>query len=80
MFNLPLTDCGQRANHISQVIRGEAWMTDRNSAQQPHQIQELTSAIKEMANRVTAEFIQDEKKTQNFIAACAEREKARRTG
>jgi hypothetical protein len=52
-------------------------MTGRDSSQHPQKVQELTSAIKEMAHRVAVEFVPDEQKTQNFIAACAERERTR---
>jgi hypothetical protein len=52
-------------------------MNDPNRTQQPPQVEELTSAIKDMASRVTVQFVQDEQKTQTFIAACAERERRR---
>jgi spore germination cell wall hydrolase CwlJ-like protein len=52
-------------------------MTDPNRTQQPQQVEELTAAIKEMANRVTVQFVQDEQKTRTFIAARKERERRR---
>jgi len=55
-------------------------MTELARSRTPQQVEELTSAIREMANRVKANFIQDDKKTQNFIAACAEREKSSSAG
>jgi hypothetical protein len=42
------------------------------------QLQELTSAIRDMASRVNAEFVQDDRKTQNYIAAAEERERERK--
>jgi hypothetical protein len=39
----------------------------------PPQVEQLTSAIREMASRVSAEFVQDDQKTQNFIAAGEQR-------
>lgn len=61
--------------HCRKLILEEAWMTELARSRTPQQVEELTSAIREMANRVKANFIQDDQKIQNFIAACAEREK-----
>lgn len=52
-------------------------MNDPDRVQQPQQVEELTSAIRDMANRVTVQFVQDDQKTQTFIAARAERERRR---
>jgi hypothetical protein len=48
--------------------------------QSPQKLEELTSAIREMASRVNAEFVQDDRKTQNYIAANEERERVKKAG
>jgi hypothetical protein len=45
----------------------------------PQEIEQLTSAIREMASRVSAEFVLDDQKTQNFIAASEQREQAKKS-
>lgn len=42
------------------------------------ELEQLTSAIREMASRVNAQFVIDDKKTQNFVAAGEQREKAKK--
>jgi hypothetical protein len=43
------------------------------------ELEQLTSAIREMASRVNAQFVVDDKKTQNFVAAGEHREKTKKT-
>jgi hypothetical protein len=43
------------------------------------ELEQLTSAIREMASRVNAQFVVDDKKTQNFVAAGEQRDKAKKT-
>jgi hypothetical protein len=42
------------------------------------ELEQLTSAIREMASRVNAQFVVDDKKAQNFVAAGEQREKAKK--
>jgi hypothetical protein len=46
----------------------------------PHEVEQLTTAIREMASRVSAEFVPSQEKTQNFIAASKQREKRQSSG
>jgi hypothetical protein len=46
---------------------------------QGEEVEQLTSAIREMASRVNAQFVVDEQKTQNFIIAGEKRDKANRS-
>jgi hypothetical protein len=49
--------------------------------QQPsasRELEQLTSAIKEMASRVNAQFVIDNQKTQNFVAAGEHRDRTRK--
>jgi hypothetical protein len=41
-------------------------------------VDDLTSAIREMASRVNSEFVPDENKTRNYIAAAEKREREKR--
>ena len=38
------------------------------------EVEELIASIREMAGRVSAEFVPDQQKTQNFVAAGKQRE------
>jgi hypothetical protein len=49
-------------------------MSNPNRERSPQEVEELTSAIREMASRVSAQFVPDSQKTQNFIAAGERRE------
>jgi hypothetical protein len=49
-------------------------MSDGNREQRPREIEELTTAIREMASRVSAQFVLDDRKAQNFIAAGEQRD------
>ncbi|MFG3593245.1 hypothetical protein [Bradyrhizobium sp. RDI18] len=42
----------------------------------PGELEQLTSAIRVMASRVNAQFVVDDKKTQNFVAAGEQRDRA----
>jgi hypothetical protein len=42
------------------------------------ELEQLTSAIREMASRVNAQFVVDDKKTQDFVSAGEQREKAKK--
>jgi hypothetical protein len=44
-------------------------MSNSNRERSPQEVEELTSAIREMARRVSAQFVPDSRKTQNFIEA-----------
>jgi hypothetical protein len=46
---------------------------------QSGELEQLKSAIREMASRVNAQFVVDDRKTQNFVAAVEQREKAKKT-
>ena len=41
-------------------------------------LEQLTSAIREMASRVNAQFVVDDQKTQNFVAAGEQRDKVKK--
>jgi hypothetical protein len=56
----------------------EAPMSDANREQGPREVEELTTAIREMASRVSAQFVLDDKKAQNFIAAGEQREQVKK--
>ncbi|WP_271520387.1 MULTISPECIES: hypothetical protein [unclassified Bradyrhizobium] len=43
------------------------------------ELEQLTSAIREMASRVNAQFVVDDTKTQNFLAAGEQRDKAKKS-
>jgi hypothetical protein len=43
------------------------------------ELEQLTSAIREMASRVNAQFVVDDQKTQNFIAAGEQRDRVKKT-
>ncbi len=45
----------------------------------PREVEELTSAIQEMASRVGAQFVLDDRKAQNFIAASEQRQQPKET-
>jgi hypothetical protein len=45
----------------------------------PSKVADLTSAIREMASRVNSDFVPDQAKTQNYIAAAATRERDKRS-
>ncbi len=40
------------------------------------ELEQLTSAIRVMASRVNAQFVVDDKKSQNFVAAGEQRDRA----
>jgi hypothetical protein len=48
-------------------------MSDPRERRSPQEVEELTTAIREMASRVSAEFVLDQEKAQNFIAASEQR-------
>lgn len=48
-------------------------MPDPRESKSPREVEELTTAIREMASRVSAEFVLDQQKAQNFIAASEQR-------
>lgn len=49
-----------------------AEVKDRSSGE----LEQLTSAIRVMASRVNAQFVVDDKKSQNFVAAGEQRDRA----
>jgi hypothetical protein len=53
---------------------GEALMSNSDRNRSPKEVEQLTSAIRGMASRVNAEFVVDEQKKQNFIAASEQRD------
>jgi hypothetical protein len=42
------------------------------------ELEQLTSAIREMASRVNAQFVVDDRKTQTFVAASEQRDRDKR--
>jgi hypothetical protein len=49
--------------------------------QSSRELEQLTSAIRVMASRVNAQFVVDDKKSQNFVAAGVQRDRAiKKTG
>jgi hypothetical protein len=44
-------------------------MSSSDHKQPSSELEHLTSSIREMANRVNAEFIADSQKTENYLAA-----------
>ena len=54
---------------------GNAEVKERSQAE----LEQLTSAIREMASRVSAQFVIDDQKAQNFIIAAEQREKIKRS-
>jgi hypothetical protein len=48
-------------------------MADPRRLQTPQEVEELTISIREMASRVSADFVLDNQKAQNFIAAGEQR-------
>jgi hypothetical protein len=52
-------------------------MSNLKKERPPQEVEELTSAIREMASRVSAQFVLNDQKTQNFIAASEQREQAK---
>lgn len=57
----------------SATMLREARMSNTGRDRPPQEVEQLTSAIREMASRVSAEFVVDDQKTQNFIAANEQR-------
>jgi hypothetical protein len=51
-------------------------MPDPRQSQTPPEVEELTTSIREMASRVSAEFVLDKQKAQSFIAAGEQRDRA----
>jgi hypothetical protein len=45
----------------------------------PSKVDDLTSAIREMASRINSEFIPDDVKTRNYIAAAERREREKQS-
>jgi len=65
---------------VQSILRTVAWearMSNLKKERPPQEVEELTSAIREMASRVSAQFVLNEQKTQNFIAASEQREQAK---
>lgn len=62
---------------ILRTVAWEARMSNLKKERPPQEVEELTSAIREMASRVSAQFVLNEQKTQNFIAASEQREQAK---
>lgn len=50
-----------------------------SSKEAPSKVNDLTSAIREMASRVNSEFVQDDLKTRNYIAAAEKREREKQS-
>jgi hypothetical protein len=62
------------------LVNGEGTQMSAEARNQSSgELEQLTSAIREMASRVNAQFVVDDKKTQNFIAAGEQRDKAKKT-
>lgn len=51
-------------------------MAAEGKDQSVQEVEQLTSAIRMMASRVNAQFVVDDKKTQNFVAAGEQRDRA----
>jgi hypothetical protein len=51
-------------------------MPNPRRLQTPQEVEELTTSIREMASRVSAEFVLDQQKAQNFIAAGEQRSRS----
>jgi hypothetical protein len=54
-------------------------MSDSDRGRSPKEVEQLTSAIRGLASRVNAEFVVDERKKQNFIAASEQREQIKKS-
>ncbi len=54
---------------------GEGFMSGRDRKQSTREIEELVTAIKDMASRVSTTFVIDERKVRNFIAARESRQR-----
>lgn len=65
---------GKLGSGDSAEIAREDRMSNSGRDRSPQEVEQLTSAIREMASRVSAEFILDDQKAQNFIAAGEQRE------
>jgi hypothetical protein len=62
------------------LVNGEGTqMSAEMRNQSSGELEQLTSAIREMASRVNAQFVVDDKKTQNFVAAGEQRDKVKKT-
>jgi hypothetical protein len=61
---------------VDSVYIREFRMPDPRERQSPQEVEELTTAIREMASRVSAEFVLDQEKAQNFIKASEHRNKS----
>ena len=59
------------------ILGGGSNMNESNGGRSSQHVAELTSEIRDMASQVRTEFVPDQQKTQNFIAACEQREKDR---
>jgi hypothetical protein len=53
-------------------------MSTQEKERSQGELEQLTSAISEMASRVNAQFVVDAKKTQTFVAAGEQRDKAKK--
>lgn len=49
-------------------------MTYSNQDNPPREIDQLTTSIREMANRVGAQFVIDNRKAENYVAASEQRQ------
>jgi hypothetical protein len=63
------------------LVNGEGiqMSADVRRNQTSGELEQLTSAIREMASRVNAQFVVDDTKTQNFLAAGEQRDKAKKS-
>jgi hypothetical protein len=62
------------------LVKGEGTqMSTEAKNQSSGELEQLTSAIREMASRVNAQFVVDDQKTQNFVAAGEQRDRAKKT-
>jgi hypothetical protein len=61
------------------LVNGEGTrMSAHEKERSQGELEQLTSAIREMASRVNAQFVVDDQKTQNFIAAAEQRDRVKR--
>ena len=59
------------------LVNGEELqMAAEAKDQSSGELEQLTSAIRTMASRVNAQFVVDDKKSQNFVAAREQRDRA----
>jgi hypothetical protein len=61
------------------LVNGEELqMAAEAKDQSSGELEQLTSAIRTMASRVNAQFVVDDKKSQNFVAAREQRDRAQK--